>query len=178
MRIKFVGAFSFVLMLMLSSCGSGADEGVVTPRHTMNIDRDKSLRANRYLIKRDMEVMKSYIERHDLKLESSGLGYYYGVIGAKSSGKAIKKGSVVLYEYTIHMIDGTLLDSSQHELGQIIVDKSAGISGLHDGLKRLREGDSALFIFPPHVAFGLIGDGDKIPARATLVYSIRIKSVQ
>lgn len=176
--MKFVKAFNIVFSVLLVACGNGREEGYVVPKHRLNMDGDKMLRANRYLIKKDMEIIKSYVHRHELTMSFSDLGYYYGFLGKQSQGKSIKKGSVVLFDYKINAIDGTMLDSSNNELGQIVVDKSAGISGLHDGLKKLREGDSAIFIFPPHLAYGLIGDGDKIPSRATLVYHIKIKSVE
>ena len=118
------------------------------------------LRANRYLNKKDMLVVEGYIERHGLKMKLSDFGFFYRCV-EKGGGKPIKSGSVVLYSYKVRLIDGTLLDSTGAELAQVMVDKSDGIAGLHEGLKYFHEGDSAQLIFTPHFAFGLVGDGEK-----------------
>jgi FKBP-type peptidyl-prolyl cis-trans isomerase len=50
-------------------------------------------------------------------------------------------------------------------------------SGLEEGILLLQEGDKARFIMPPHLAHGLIGDRDKIPARATIIYDLELVSL-
>jgi FKBP-type peptidyl-prolyl cis-trans isomerase FkpA len=47
-------------------------------------------------------------------------------------------------------------------------------SGLEEGILLLHVGDHAKFIVPSHLAFGLLGDQNKIPQRATLVYDIEL----
>lgn len=177
MPIKLLKASSILWMLILVACSNGTEEGYVNHHTTNRVEEGKMLRANRYLNKKDMLVVEGYIERHGVRMALSDYGFYYRCV-EKGGGSKIKEGSVVLYAYKIHLIDGTPLDSSATELAQIIVDKSGGIAGLHEGLKLFSEGDSAQLIFTPHLAYGLLGDGEKIPSRATLVYDIRIKSVQ
>lgn len=178
MQIRLLKVFSLAVVAILASCSNADESDGVSRRLEKTPARDsKMLRANRYLNMRDQLVIKGYIERQQLKMKSSGLGYYY-MKSAKGNGAPIKSGSVVLYSYKVKLIDGTPLDSSSKDLAQITIDKSEAISGLHDGLKNAVEGDSLQFIFPPYLAYGLLGDGDKIPARATLVYSIKVKSVK
>ena len=38
----------------------------------------------------------------------------------------------------------------------------------------LKEGDAARFILPPYLAFGLLGDENKIPPRSTIVYNVEM----
>ncbi len=42
----------------------------------------------------------------------------------------------------------------------------------------LREGDRAVFIMPPHLAAGLPGDGDKIPAHSVIVYEVEVLKLE
>lgn len=170
-------ASSIAALMLLAACSNSPQEGYVSHRTGQSATEDKMLRANRYLNKKDMLVIEGYIERHGLKATLSDYGFYYQRL-EKGGSKPIAAGSTVLYEYKVSLIDGTPLDSTGTEFAQIVIDKSDGIAGLHEGLKLFHEGDSALLIIAPHSAYGLVGDGDKIPARATLVYSIRIKSVQ
>jgi FKBP-type peptidyl-prolyl cis-trans isomerase len=41
----------------------------------------------------------------------------------------------------------------------------------------MKEGEKAIFIIPSHLAFGLLGDENKIPKRATLVYDVELVQV-
>jgi hypothetical protein len=177
MRTKFLRVFSFSGMLLLAACGNNSQDGSVIRISHAKPDDDNMVRANRYLNTRDGLVVDGYIQRHGLKMNRSDFGFYYRCV-EKGGAKKIVKGSVVLYTYRVRLVDGTLLDSSGTELSQLVIDKSDGIAGLHEGLKYFHEGDSAQFIFIPHFAYGLVGDGAKIPSRATLVYDVRIKSVQ
>ena len=177
MLTKLLKASSILGMMLLAACSNNPQEGYVKHQTNYSVEENKMLRANRYLNTKDMLVVEGYIERHGLKMNLSDFGFYYRCV-EKGGSKEIKSGSVVLYSYKVRLIDGTLLDSSGTDLAQVVIDKSDGIAGLHEGLKYFHEGDSTQFIFTPHSAYGLVGDGEKIPSRATLVYDIRIKSVQ
>ncbi|MZQ80461.1 MAG: peptidylprolyl isomerase, partial [Bacteroidales bacterium] len=50
-------------------------------------------------------------------------------------------------------------------------------SGVTEGLQMMQEGSDYLFIVPPYLAFGLTGDGAKIPGRAILIYRIRVRDI-
>jgi FKBP-type peptidyl-prolyl cis-trans isomerase len=177
MQTKLLKASSILGVILLAACSNNSQEGYVKHQTSYSVEENKMLRANRYLNKKDMLVVEGYIERHGLKMNLSDFGFYYRCV-EKGGSKEVKSGSVVLYSYKVQLIDGTPLDSSGVELAQLVIDKSDGIAGLHEGLKYFHEGDSAQFIFTPHSAYGLVGDGEKIPSRATLVYDVRIKSVQ
>jgi FKBP-type peptidyl-prolyl cis-trans isomerase FkpA len=38
--------------------------------------------------------------------------------------------------------------------------------------------DKAIFILPAHLAFGLIGDRNKIPPKVAVVYEVEVISIQ
>ena len=42
----------------------------------------------------------------------------------------------------------------------------------------MKVGDIAKFILPSHLAFGLLGDEEKIPKRATLVYHVELLTIK
>lgn len=178
MQIRSLKVFSLFCTALLYSCTGNQDEGIVNHQQAYSTDNDKMLRANRYLNMRDQVVVEGYIERHGLKMKQSDFGFYYRCVEKGHSSRRIGTGDQVLYSYRMQLIDGTPIDSSGTELAQITIDKSDGIAGLHEGLKYFQEGDSIQLILTPNLAYGLVGDGEKVPSRATLVYSIRIKSVQ
>jgi len=50
-------------------------------------------------------------------------------------------------------------------------------SGLDIGIRMMREGDKAMFILPPNLAYGLLGDEKCIPARSIIVYELTLIKV-
>jgi FKBP-type peptidyl-prolyl cis-trans isomerase len=55
---------------------------------------------------------------------------------------------------------------------EIILGRSEIEAGLDQGLRLLKPGGRAIFILPPFLAYGLKGDGKKIPSRAVVIYNI------
>jgi FKBP-type peptidyl-prolyl cis-trans isomerase FkpA len=131
---------------------------------------------NRYLVQKDKEIIQNYIERKDLKMKESPTGLWY-LIKNEGSGQFIKDNDRVVMEYECQLIDGTVCYSSD-DLGprQVIIGKTDIEPGLNEGLRLLKPGAEALFILPPFLAFGLVGDGKKIPPRTIIVYRVSILS--
>jgi FKBP-type peptidyl-prolyl cis-trans isomerase len=78
-------------------------------------------------------------------------------------------------DYECSLLDGTDCYSSK-ELGPkaVVLGRSEMEAGLNQGLRMLKPGGEAIFILPPFLAYGLPGDGKKIPSRAVIVYHITI----
>jgi len=91
-------------------------------------------------------------------------------------GNVFKDNSKVIFEYDCSLIDGTLCYSSK-ELGpkEVVLGRTQIESGMNEGLRMLRPGAEAIFIIPPFLGYGLIGDGKKIPPRSVIVYNIIVK---
>ncbi|NLK55387.1 MAG: peptidylprolyl isomerase, partial [Bacteroidales bacterium] len=56
----------------------------------------------------------------------------------------------------------------------VTVGKSDIEPGLDEGLRMIKPGGKAIFILPPFLAHGLVGDGNKIPPRTIVVYWITL----
>ena len=50
-------------------------------------------------------------------------------------------------------------------------------SGLEMAVLLMKDGQKGKFILPPHLGHGLIGDNDKIPPLAILVFDIELLAV-
>ena len=50
-------------------------------------------------------------------------------------------------------------------------------SGLHEGVQLMRVGDKSRMIMPPHLAHGILGDGDCIPRRAIIIYDVELLNI-
>jgi FKBP-type peptidyl-prolyl cis-trans isomerase len=129
---------------------------------------------NRYLVQKDRERIKNYIERKNLKMSESPTGLWYEII-KEGTGKTITENDKVVMEYECSLLDGTKCYSSS-DLGpkKIIVGRTEIEAGLNEGLRLLKPGAQAIFIIPPFLAYGLVGDRKMIPSRAVIVYNVNI----
>ena len=134
--------------------------------------------ANRYLLNEEEEDIANYIKRHGLEMTTTGTGLRYQII-KQGSEKRIEKGERVVLEYELSSIAGDLLYSSEKDgVKTFVVGEGEVESGLDEAMTCLHWGDVAKLIIPSHLAYGLHGDDDRIPAYATLVYTIKIKDNQ
>lgn len=127
---------------------------------------------NRYLVQKDREIIENYIERKNLTMTESKTGLWYSVIN-EGKGEYFKDFSRVLMIYECSLLDGTICYTSS-DLGpkEVILGKTDIEPGLNEGLRLLKPGGEALFILPPFLAYGLVGDGKKIPPRTIIVYKV------
>lgn len=51
------------------------------------------------------------------------------------------------------------------------------IAGLREGLKLMKKGESATFIFPSQMAYGYYGDDDKIGTNTPLIYEVTVHDI-
>lgn len=134
--------------------------------------------ANRYLLNEEEEDITNYIKRHGLEMTTTGTGLRYQIM-KQGSEKRIEKGEKVVLEYELSSIAGDLLYSSEKDgVKTFVVGEGEVESGLDEAMTCLHRGDVAKLIIPSHLAYGLHGDDDSIPAYATLVYTIKIKDNQ
>lgn len=129
---------------------------------------------NKYLIQKDRERIKNYIERKSLIMNESPTGLWYQII-KEGDGKTFSNNDKIVMDYECSLLDGTKCYSSK-DLGpkEVVLGRSEMEPGLHEGLMLLKPGAEALFIIPPFLAYGLIGDRKMIPPRAVIVYYVNI----
>ena len=126
------------------------------------------------MVAKESEEIENYIKRHKWNMLNTGTGLRY-MIYEPGNGEAATTGKIAILKFKVNLLDGTECYSSD-KTGpkEFMIGKGGVESGLEEGIKLLKVGDKAKFIFPPHLAHGLTGDDDKIPARATLVYDVEL----
>ena len=129
---------------------------------------------NKYLVQKDRERIKNYIERKSLRMNESPTGLWYQII-KEGDGKPFSNNDKVVMDYECSLLDGTKCYSSK-DLGpkEVVLGRSEMEPGLNEGLRLLKPGAEAIFIIPPFLAYGLIGDRKMIPPRAVIVYNVNI----
>jgi FKBP-type peptidyl-prolyl cis-trans isomerase FkpA len=168
-------ALNLSLIFFIVACtGEKKNE---TPAFNKKLSGEKLLEVNRILIKKDQQKIKGYISRKGWEMTETETGLWYEVLEKGTSLNA-KVGMLATINYTLSLLDGKTCYSSD-ELGPktFLIGKGNVESGLEQGILLLSEGSKARFILPPHLAYGLPGDGNCIPARAILLYEIELVSL-
>ncbi|MBW6500563.1 MAG: FKBP-type peptidyl-prolyl cis-trans isomerase [Bacteroidales bacterium] len=159
-----------LIFLALASCSNRKEAGNINTRP----GKSEMAELNRYLVQKDRERIENYIERKNLKMEVTSTGLWYYIMRA-GEGNLFGDNDRVVFDYECTLLDGTFCYSSK-ESGprDVILGRAELEAGLNEGLRMLRPGAGALFIMPPYLAFGLPGDGKKIPPRSVIVYEVSV----
>lgn len=164
------------LILTLFACETEAIDNNVKSTQVDDKEELKSSieKANRYMLLQEAELINDYIKRHNLDVQETGTGLRYQIL-KNGSGEYIKRGEVVELEYETRLLTGDLLYSSKNMGNKTFVVGKGGVeSGLEEAVLKLRKGDVAVVILPSHLAHGMLGDGNRIPPKAAIVYKIKV----
>lgn len=168
MKIKFI----LIIAILFSFVSCRSDQ--IAQKVPVRPGKKEMADLNRYLVQKDREIIENYIERKNLKMTESptGLWYYVKNVG---KGEFLKDNDRIVMNYECYLLDGTLCYSSA-DLGpkEVVLGKTELEPGMNEGFRLLKPGAEAIFILPPFLAYGLVGDGEKIPPRTTIVYMVSI----
>jgi FKBP-type peptidyl-prolyl cis-trans isomerase FkpA len=164
--------FSLLILAAIGSC-SGPEQtrdSVITD-HAV---RESLIRANQQLNFSESEEIEKFQLRKGWQMKRTGTGLRY-LIDSTGSGLYAKPGMRATVKFKLSLLNGKICYSSDSTgLEQFIIDQDEVESGLHEGIKLMRAGDKAKFILPSHLAHGLAGDHDCIPARSPVIYDIEL----
>lgn len=134
--------------------------------------------VNKILIQRDRQRIIGWLNRNNLEMTETKNGLWYK-IDKQGNGPKAEKGKTAVINYKISLLDGKLCyDSKTSGPKKFLIGQGGVESGLEEGILLLRQGAKATFIMPPHLAYGLPGDGDKIPARAIILYQVELVALK
>ncbi len=171
--VLFIRYLLLLLLVFLFSCQNSSD----TPNQqkTSSEEIQKSLeKANRYLVRTENERIEAYVNRHKLDMQVTGSGLRY-VIRKAGNGNQIQTGDTVSLDYVVKFLTGDVVYTSEERGIMTFIAGKGGIeSGLEEAILLLHKGDKATIILPSHLAFGLLGDENKIPPKTALIYEVEV----
>jgi peptidylprolyl isomerase len=108
---------------------------------------------------------------------SSGLKY---VDITPGTGALVKTGDHVTVTYVGKLVDGTKFDASaDHPPGTFdyVQGVTSLIAGWTEGTSTMKVGGERKLIIPPQLGYGQEGAGDAVPPNATLIFDIKLISI-
>lgn len=107
--------------------------------------------------------------------DSSGL--WWRISESLSQGDSIRLGDSVRFLMKVNLVDGSPVSTPQSEkiMQSIKIGKGQVVKGVELGLCKMKQGEKAELILPPHLAYGSAAFG-AIQPNSTLRYTLEVKS--
>ncbi|WP_299781415.1 gliding motility-associated peptidyl-prolyl isomerase GldI [uncultured Formosa sp.] len=116
----------------------------------------------------------------DQKYEVSQNGFWY-TYNTKIESDSLHKpifGDLVHFDYDVKNINGDVIyTNAETKPDTYIMDKQELFTGLREGLKLMKSGETATFLFPSTKAYGYYGDQNKISTNTPLICKVTIHSI-
>ena len=128
-------------------------------------------KINNRLIVKEGSLIKAAAERKG-SFKKNSIGFWYKIYHT-GHGSAIKDSFLCRYDFQAFNLDEKLLKKGSEE---IIIGKKRAVTGLEEGLKMMHTGDSATFIIPWYLAYGMAGEKEIIPPYTSLIYKIKVRN--
>lgn len=141
---------------------------------------DASVERNKQLNAQEEAVINTIIEKQGLDYiaSESGFWYYYNNKVEIDSLKTPNLGDIVNYDYNVKALNGSVIYSKAYIKTQnYAMDKQELFTGLREGLKLMKTGETVTFIFPSQKAYGYYGDENKIGRNTPLICEVTVNSI-
>ena len=200
---KFLFLLSIVILSLCIACSKQGDtEEYAKGRNPYqsaleekNKQMDKSFTsANKIISDKEKRRIESFISRRSWNMQEVS-GVYVEEVH-KGVGQKINESNTVAIEYKSYYINGSSADdfnkveeetqqktfnNKKQSKGNTLTFNVAGdtrvVYGLIYAVKQLSKGSTARVIVPDNLAFYLDDNGEKIKAKATLIYEIKVNEV-
>ena len=139
-----------------------------------SVERNKKLNAmEQAAIEKLMKQQKK-----DYIASESGFWYYYNNKVEIDSLKTPVFGNIINYNYNVKTLNGNLIYSKEGIKTQVyVMDKQVLFTGLREGLKLMKTGETVTFLFPSQKAYGYYGDENKIDSNTPLICEVTVNSI-
>lgn len=179
MKIKFAYTACKLILPIAILCGcNNAEQQNKHKELTQKEVNNGLVNSHKEFLLQQEDEIKQYVKRHNYDMQRTATGIYYKII-IPGKGEQAKAGEIASVSYTISLLDGTVCYDTKNEgPKQFKIGEDEVESGVHEAVQLMHVGDEALFIIPSNLANGLVGDKDKIPPGAIVVYDIKLISLK
>ncbi|GAA4269884.1 gliding motility-associated peptidyl-prolyl isomerase GldI [Hyunsoonleella aestuarii] len=168
-----------LLALSFVSCKTPEARKPVTVKTGSFIDDsvERNIKLNAQEKTSIVKVMEEQPEIEYIASES-GFWYYYNTKSEIDSLSTPVFGDVIDYNYNVKSLNGTLVYSKEDlQTQRYVMDKQELFTGLREGLKLMKTGETVTFLFPSQKAYGYYGDQNKIGSNMPLICEVTVLSI-
>ncbi len=161
--------FGFVFLIGFSSCRKPLPQLPSNKGNTVDENIAKMLSINKTLAAKEDIILYKF-SKTDTALKKNELGFWYK-IDQTAAGKLIKDKDSCNFKCKLLLLNGQVVLEDQK---QIVIGKKEIVMGLEEGLKLMHKGESATFIIPWYLGYGMKGSEPLVPPYSSLIFKINI----
>ena len=144
----------------------------------MQFTGDSVVNYNHQVVVDESQEIDDFIARYHWNMQKSPTGLRW-MVYKNGKGLSPARGDIACISYSVSLISGdAVYHSDPAKPFEFATGKAEVPNGLEEGVLLLKPGDRAKLIVPSHLAFGLLGDMDKIKSRAVLVYDLELCNIK
>lgn len=149
-------------------------------------------RKEKEQVTKDVELIKEFVVNNNLEAQATEEGLYY-VISKKGNGQYPKIGDQVFVSYTLTLLDGTIIDTSNEELAKennlFNADRKYGplsfelggtgiIRGWNIGIPKVSKGGKGKLLIPSSYGWGARGSGAQILPNTITIFDVEVVDIK
>lgn len=168
--------FALVIgMLLVISCNETEARRPIS--HSTGSSKKVSIEKNIKLVAQEEKIIDSIIKSTPEKeylISKKGFWYTYEQRNEVDT-LTPKRGDMAYFEYEIDDLHGNVIYTALELRPQeYLVDKQEIMTGLRNGIKLMRKNEKVAFLFPSHVAYGYLGDKNRIGPNTPLKCTVTL----
>lgn len=171
-RTPFYFILIFILSIGLFSCKKTSPQ---LPSNKV-VEKDVSsialLDINKNLALKEDSLLEILAIKTDKAFKKNEIGFWYK-IDKKTSEKQLDAKDSCEISFKLKLADGDLV---MEDNKVITIGEKQVVRGLEEGLKLLRKGESATFIVPWYLGYGMNGLENLVPPYTSLIFEVSIKN--
>lgn len=164
--------------LLIISCKSPEARRPVTQKSGSYIN--ESVERNRKIVAEEEARIQKIIQADSTRnyiTSPDGFWYYYNTKDTTTT-RTPEFGDVVEFDYSLQTLSGENIYTDEEIAPRTyIIDQEQLFSGLRQGLKLMKEGETVTFLFPSHKAFGYYGDKGRIGSDVPVISKVTLMDI-
>lgn len=177
-KSSFLFATFFICLSCLVSCNKQSPQYPANKVSRVDTVAEKLLVLNHAYIEDESKEILEYIQKNRLPMQKTDIGVWY-CIEKEGKGRKAEKNQKVALAYSLELLDGSVCYSSDKQgVKKFIVGKCQVERGLEEVIKLFNTGTEAVIIIPSYLAHGVAGDRQCITPRTSILYRIKILSIE
>jgi len=169
-----------IIAIALAIYGCKSPEARYPTSHSSGSFILASAERNIKLNEAEHKRINKIIETHpEVEYVASQNGFWYSY-DLKIEGDSLRPqfGDIVNFNYNIKDLNGnTIYTEDEIQTQNYAVDQQELFTGLREGLKLMKAGETVTFLFPSQTAYGYYGDENRIGTNIPLMCKVKVNSI-
>lgn len=178
MKLRIFALLSIAIFTISCSQKQAARKPV---SHSSGTFMKESIERNKKLFADEEAVIEDLIKKDTAnEYIASTKGYWYTYnTKVEDKNPYPKKGDIVYFTYDVKNLQkATIYTSEELKPQRYYVDKENIMTGLRNGIKHMKKGESITFYFPSHMGYGYLGDKNKIEKNEPLICTVTVNDIE